>query len=90
MPGRVCARPCGRAGRSSGRRRETPRKGNIVRKQAVIVIVNACIWGAVMIGCSWKLRGTEGYAEIQNILIGGTLMSLFVVSTGFLPNKKKT
>ena len=55
----------------------------------MIVIVNACIWGAVMVGCSWKLRGTESYAEIQNILIGGTLMSLFVVSTGFLRKKEK-
>ena len=35
------------------------------------IIASAIIWGAVIIGCSLKLKGTECYDEISNILIAG-------------------
>ncbi len=41
---------------------------------AMLPIASAIIWGAVFIGCSWKLKGTSGYEEIQNILYGGMMM----------------
>jgi len=37
-------------------------------------LISEIIWGAVLIGCAFVLRGTEGYIKIQFILIGGILM----------------
>ena len=34
-------------------------------------IASAIIWGAVIIGCSLILKGTECYDEIFYILVGG-------------------
>jgi len=31
------------------------------------IIASAIIWGAVIIGCSYALKGTECYHKIQNI-----------------------
>ncbi|NQU28869.1 MAG: hypothetical protein HQ528_11310 [Candidatus Marinimicrobia bacterium] len=56
-------------------------------KIGIIVIVNACIWGFVMIMCSITLKGTGAYQEIQLILAGGAAASL--VLTGGLGVKKK-
>ena len=50
-----------------------------MRKGPAILIANAIIWGAVMIGCALKLKGTETFSEIQNILIGGAAFSLFIL-----------
>jgi hypothetical protein len=36
-----------------------------------LMIASAIIWGAVILGCSWKLKGTECYDQIKNILVGG-------------------
>ena len=49
---------------------------------AVIVIVNALIWGFTMIMCAHKLSGTGAYQQIQNLLAGGSSMSLIVVGGG--------
>jgi|GEM_PF-568530 len=46
------------------------------------IIAQAIIWGAVIIGCSAALKGTGMYDEIKNILIGGTVVSLFLANTG--------
>ncbi len=46
---------------------------------AMLPIASAIIWGAVFIGCSWKLKGTSGYEEIQNILYGGMMMHLLLI-----------
>ena len=48
----------------------------------VVIIVNACIWGFVMIMSSRALSGTGAYAEIQNVLAGGAVASLLVVGSG--------
>jgi hypothetical protein len=48
-----------------------------------IVIINACIWGVVILMSSHKLSGTGAYQNIQNILGGGAAASLIVVGGGF-------
>ena len=58
------------------------------------IIGTAIIWGAVIIGCSLKLKGTGGYDEIQNILALGTIMNIIIwggVSGGlFSMNKSES
>ena len=44
-----------------------------------LIIVSAIIWGAVILGCSFSLRGTECYTEIQNILAGGAGLHLILI-----------
>ena len=48
----------------------------------VLIIVNACIWGFIMIMCSHTLRGTGAYQQIQNILAAGATASLVTVGGG--------
>jgi len=48
----------------------------------IIILVNACIWGFVMIMSSRALSGTDAYQQIQHILGGGAAMSLLVVGAG--------
>ena len=43
------------------------------------VIASAIIWGAVIVGSSFALKGTECYDKIQNILVGGVLSHLILV-----------
>lgn len=47
-----------------------------------IIIVNACVWGFVMIMSSRTLSGTGAYEQIQNILGAGAAGSLLVVGGG--------
>jgi hypothetical protein len=49
---------------------------------AMIVIVNACIWGFTIIMTAHKLSGTGAYQEIQLILGGGAAASVVVVGGG--------
>jgi len=42
----------------------------------IYIIASAIVWGAVIIGCSLKLRGTECYDEISLILYGGFISQL--------------
>ena len=44
-----------------------------------LIIASAVIWGAVILGCSFALKGTECYQEIQNILVGGTFAHLILI-----------
>ena len=48
----------------------------------ILMIVNACIWGFTIIMCSYTLRGTGAYQQIQHIMAGGLIMSLIVVGGG--------
>ena len=48
-------------------------------KIGYFVIASAIVWGAVIIGCSLALKGTECYGEIQNILVGGVLVHLVLI-----------
>ncbi len=43
------------------------------------VIASAIVWGAVIIGCSLALKGTECYGEIQNILAAGVVSHLILI-----------
>lgn len=43
------------------------------------IIASAIVWGAVIIGCSYVLKGTGCYDEIRNILIGGVLAHLVLI-----------
>ncbi|MBU8869507.1 MAG: hypothetical protein KOO60_01415 [Gemmatimonadales bacterium] len=56
---------------------------------AVVILLNACIWGTVIIFTSLALKGTGEYQNIQNILIGGAGASLILVGGGVASLKKK-
>ena len=43
------------------------------------IIGSAIIWGAVMLGCSFKLKGTPCYEEIYLILSGGAGIHLIFI-----------
>lgn len=60
-------------------------------KSGVLIIASAIIWGVVIVACSFKLKGTECYAEISNILFGGVIMHFFLiwVPMGILFRNKK-
>jgi len=49
------------------------------RKIGFAIIASAIVWGAVIIGCSLALKGTECYGEIQNILVAGVITHLIVI-----------
>ena len=53
-----------------------------MKREGVIVILNAIIWGFVLIACALALKGTGAYKEIQLILGGGAAASLLVVGAG--------
>lgn len=44
-----------------------------------LIIASAITWGAVILGCSFVLKGTECYSEIQNILVGGTFVHIILL-----------
>ena len=44
-----------------------------------LIIASAIIWGMVIVGCSYALKGTECYGEIQNILVGGVVTHLILI-----------
>ncbi len=43
------------------------------------IISSAIIWGAVIIGCALKLKGTPYYEEISPILIGGVIVHMVLI-----------
>lgn len=43
------------------------------------IIGSALIWAAVIIGSAYALKGTECYADIQNILFGGVIAHLILI-----------
>lgn len=70
------------------------KKGKFALTVGTAIILTAIVWGAVIIGCSLKLKGTGCYHEIQNILVGGTLTNIMILAglAGSLSlyNKHKT
>lgn len=52
------------------------------------IILNAVIWGAVIIGCSLKLKGTGAFQEIQTLLAAGAGISI-ILPGALLARKKK-
>ncbi len=59
-------------------------------KTGILIIVNACIWGLVMITCSLALKGTGAYGEIQGILAGGAGGTMLLILFGTRkPSEKK-
>jgi len=51
-------------------------KNNNIR---YFIIGSAIIWGAVLLGCSFALKGTECYTKIQIILIFGASSHLLFI-----------
>jgi len=43
------------------------------------IIASAIIWGVVIVGSSYALKGTECYDKIQNILVGGVLSHIILI-----------
>ena len=67
------------------------KKGKFAIVIGSTMIWTAIIWGAVIIGCSLKLKGTGCYAEIQNILAVGTIMNIIILGglfSGLSANNK--
>ncbi len=52
------------------------------------IIGSAIIWGAVIVGCALKLKGTSYYEEISFILSGGAGIHLLFI-WGSLVNQFK-
>lgn len=52
-----------------------------MKKANVLIIASAIIWGAVIIGCALKLKGTSFSSEINLILFFGMLAHLLFVWT---------
>ena len=55
----------------------------------VFIIANAIVWGAVMIGISMTLKGTDYYAKLVPILSVGAAFSVILLPGGLLIKKKK-
>ena len=49
-----------------------------------LIIASALIWGAVIIGCSLAMKGTECYDKIQNILVGGVITHIIIIWGSFV------
>ncbi len=62
-------------------------RGEGAMKNSWAIILNAVIWGAVIVGCSLKLKGTDAFQEIQTILAAGAGLS--VILTGALLSARK-
>ena len=43
------------------------------------IIGSAILWGVVMLGCAFALKGTDGYLKIQLILGGGAVAHLLFI-----------
>ena len=54
-----------------------------MKREPVVLIVNAVIWGSVMIASSLALKGTGAFQEIQHFIGGGAGLSLLLVAWGF-------
>ena len=62
-------------------------KDNTMKRLGLVIIINAIIWGLVIIGCSLALKSTGAYKEIQTILAGGSIASLLLLG-GFAKKTK--
>ena len=43
------------------------------------IIASALVWGAVIVGCSLRLKGTSCYDQISSILIGGSAIHIVII-----------
>ena len=50
-----------------------------LKKIGYLIIGSAIIWGAVIVGCSFKLKETSCYEEIQYILFAGVLTHFMLI-----------
>ncbi len=53
-----------------------------MKRESVVIIANAIIWGIVLIACASVLKGTGAFQKIQLILGGGAAASLIIVAAG--------
>lgn len=53
--------------------------GKKVLSVGAIIIASAIIWGLVILGTSYALKGTECYGKIQNILVGGVMAHFILI-----------
>ena len=50
-----------------------------IQSIGIFIISSAIVWGAVIIACASKLKGTSCYDEISLILYGGVIFHLFFI-----------
>lgn len=50
-----------------------------IRTIGAFIIASAVIWGAVIIGCSLKLKGTGCFQDISLILTAGAVIHLLFI-----------
>lgn len=50
-----------------------------MRREKIIVLANALIWGTVLIACAVALRDPGTFQEIQHFLGGGAAVSVWVL-----------
>ncbi len=57
-----------------------------MKREFVVVIVNAFVWGLTVIACAIALKDTGAFQDIQLVLGGGAIASLLVVAAGLRKN----
>ena len=50
-----------------------------MKKPGKVITINSIIWGLVIVGCAFVLRGTGAYEKIWLILAGGALISTSLI-----------
>ena len=65
-------------------------KKNKGLSKGILIIASAIIWGAVIVGTAYALKGTDCYDKIQNYLVAGVITHTFLFVGAVLPFKKKT
>lgn len=48
--------------------------------KTTLIITIAIVWAAVILACAMAVQGTEAFQDIQTILAGGAVVSLFAVA----------
>ena len=64
-------------------------KQNRQKKIATFIISNAIVWGAVIIGSAFVLKGTDYMAKLLPILGGGAGFSVVILTTLLVEKKEK-
>jgi hypothetical protein len=67
----------------------TNERQNRQKKIAAFIISNAIVWGAVMIGISFVLKGTGYTDKVLPILGGGAGFSVVILSSLLVEKKQK-
>jgi hypothetical protein len=55
-----------------------------MKREIVVVVGTALIWGLVIVACAVALRGSGAFKEIQHILGGGAAVSLLILAAGIM------